>query len=118
MTKEQKSPIDASTVTRREVLNASAAGAIVLGTLMPTDAAQAAATAAPYRSPRSKPASSDYDVIVIGAGMAGVTAARETSRAGLRTLVLEARNRLGGRTFYSKFAGHDVELGANYLYWL
>jgi monoamine oxidase len=37
------------------------------------------------------------DVVVVGAGMAGVTAARSLVRAGLRVLVLEARQRLGGR---------------------
>lgn len=61
---------------------------------------------------------SDYDVVVIGGGMAGASAARETSKSGLRTLLLEARNRLGGRTFYAPFGDHHIELGANYLYWL
>lgn len=61
---------------------------------------------------------SDYDVVVIGGGMAGASAARETSKAGLRTLLLEARNRLGGRTYYAPFGDHKIELGANYLYWL
>lgn len=60
----------------------------------------------------------DYDVIVIGGGMAGVSAARETTKVGLRTVLLEARNRLGGRTYFAPFGDHKVELGANYLYWL
>ena len=60
----------------------------------------------------------DYDVIVIGGGFAGVTAARDTSRAGLRTLILEARNRLGGRTFTADFAGHKVELGGTWVHWV
>ena len=46
--------------------------------------------------PTSAAKSDDYDVIVIGGGFAGVTAARELSHAGLRTLLLEARHRLGG----------------------
>ncbi len=37
------------------------------------------------------------DVIVIGAGMAGITAARELVRAGFSVVVLEARERIGGR---------------------
>ena len=41
-----------------------------------------------------------YDVIVIGAGFAGVTAARDLASAGRSVLVLEARDRLGGRTWY------------------
>ncbi|MFM8352990.1 MAG: FAD-dependent oxidoreductase, partial [Actinomycetales bacterium] len=39
-----------------------------------------------------------HDVIVIGAGMAGLAAARDLQLAGLRALVLEARDRIGGRT--------------------
>jgi len=39
-----------------------------------------------------------YDVIVVGGGFAGVTAARECALQGRRTLLLEARDRLGGRT--------------------
>ncbi len=62
-------------------------------------------------------ASTDYDVVIIGAGFAGLTAAREVSQRGLKTLVLEARNRLGGRVFTSQFAGYRVELGGNWTYW-
>jgi monoamine oxidase len=39
------------------------------------------------------------DVVVVGAGIAGLVAAREAARAGLTTLVLEARDRVGGRTW-------------------
>jgi len=41
--------------------------------------------------------SDSFDVIVIGAGVAGLNAARELSAAGRRVLVLEARSRVGGR---------------------
>ena len=41
----------------------------------------------------------DPDVIIIGAGMAGLAAARELGRAGLAVCILEARDRVGGRVF-------------------
>jgi nicotine oxidoreductase len=63
--------------------------------------------------------SPDYDVIVIGAGFAGATAARECASRGLRTLVLEARDRLGGRTWTTRLAsGEVVEIGGTYVHWM
>jgi len=59
----------------------------------------------------------DYDTIVVGAGFAGITAARELSQAGQKVLVLEARNRLGGRTFTTEFEGHQIELGGAWIHW-
>lgn len=59
-----------------------------------------------------------YDVIVLGGGFAGVTAARDLSQAGKKVLLLEARNRLGGRTFTSQFAGKQVELGGTWIHWI
>jgi monoamine oxidase len=60
--------------------------------------------------------STEYDVIVIGGGFAGVTAARELRHAGLRTLVLEARNRLGGRTFTARVGEELFELGGTWIH--
>jgi monoamine oxidase len=57
-----------------------------------------------------------YDVVVIGGGFAGVTAARELQHAGLRTLLLEARNRLGGRTFTARVDGELFELGGTWIH--
>jgi len=59
----------------------------------------------------------DYDTIVIGGGFAGITAARETSLRGLKTLLLEARPRLGGRTLTLSLAGHDLDLGGTWVGW-
>ncbi len=57
------------------------------------------------------------DVVVIGGGFAGTSAGRECCKAGLRTVLLEARNRLGGRTFYAKFGDDPVELGGTWIHW-
>jgi monoamine oxidase len=59
----------------------------------------------------------EQDVIVIGGGLAGLTAARELRHAGRNVLVLEARDRLGGRTYTSRLAGRDVELGGAHVHW-
>src|SRR5579864_7248626 len=58
-----------------------------------------------------------YDVIVIGGGFAGVTATRDLSQYGRSVLLLEARDRLGGRTWYRPFADtpHMIELGGQWL---
>lgn len=58
-----------------------------------------------------------YDTIVIGGGFAGVTAARDASQKGLRTLLIEARPRLGGRTFTTRFGGHEVDMGGTWFGW-
>ena len=60
------------------------------------------------------------DVLVLGAGVAGLAAARELDRAGVRTLVLEARARLGGRvhTLHDPAWPHPIELGAEFLHGL
>jgi monoamine oxidase len=53
------------------------------------------------------------DVLVIGGGFAGITAARDLAAAGRSVILLEARPRLGGRTWFRVFtaAGVPVELG-------
>ena len=58
-----------------------------------------------------------YDVIVVGAGFAGVTAARDVGAAGRSVIVLEARDRLGGRTWYRPFSTTTqwVEIGGTWV---
>jgi monoamine oxidase len=68
-------------------------------------------------SPTALDKVTQVDVVVIGGGFAGTTAARECCQAGLRTVLLEARNRLGGRTFYTKFGDDPVELGGTWIHW-
>jgi monoamine oxidase len=58
-----------------------------------------------------------YDVIVVGGGFAGVTAARECALRGRRTLLLEARDRLGGRTWSAVWNGFPIEYGGAWVHW-
>lgn len=55
------------------------------------------------------------DVIVVGAGLAGLTAARELTNAGLEPLVLEARDRPGGRTQAAEIEGVTIDLGGEWV---
>ncbi len=55
-------------------------------------------------------------VIVIGAGMAGLAAANALAHAGIGVTVLEARDRIGGRTHTIDLAGSPVDLGAAWIH--
>jgi monoamine oxidase len=77
------------------------------------------------RFPFAGPRASGPRVIVVGGGFAGLSAAFELSRAGADVLVLEARNRIGGRviTFTDLVPGATVEggaelIGSNHPIWL
>ena len=54
------------------------------------------------------PETASDDVVVVGAGIAGLVAARDLGKRGRRVTVLEARDRLGGRTWTRRVAGTDV----------
>lgn len=59
----------------------------------------------------------DVDVVVVGAGAAGVAAAQELRRLGKRALVLEARGRVGGRVHTDRSLGAPWDAGALYIHW-
>jgi monoamine oxidase len=87
-------------ITRRGLIGGAAAGTAV--TVMP-----AAGQAAP-----KQPSARSADVVVVGAGLAGLTAAREVARQGRSVLVLEAGDRVGGRVLAHTLQGGSYsELG-------
>jgi monoamine oxidase len=90
-------------ITRRKLLAGAAA----------TGAALAVSPTAVARRPKRV---RHVDVAIVGAGLAGLTAARELTRAGHDVCVLEARDRVGGRVLNHTIApGVAVEAGAEFI---
>lgn len=59
----------------------------------------------------------DADVVIVGGGIAGLTAARELRWAGYRCCIVEARERLGGRVLTRRHFGRPRDVGATYVHW-
>jgi monoamine oxidase len=60
---------------------------------------------------------SDLDVVIVGAGAAGLAAARSLLAAGRTVAILEARHRIGGRVWTEPdFCGHPVDHGASFIH--
>jgi len=99
-------------MTRRGLLGAGAAAGALAASGAGADAATRKKTVR-KRKPRSA------DVVVVGAGLAGLMAAREIAAAGRSVLVLEARNRVGGRTLNHDLGpshpGEVVEIGGQWV---
>jgi monoamine oxidase len=55
------------------------------------------------------------DVVVVGAGFAGLSAARELTRLGREVVVVEGRDRVGGRSYTVTLAGVPVDLGGTFV---
>ena len=73
-----------------------------------------------FRDPhwlRLKPASSTVDVAIVGAGAAGIAAARKVAAAGRRYVVIEATDHIGGRCITDTATfGVPYDRGAHWLY--
>ncbi|EED31149.1 putative amine oxidase [flavin-containing] B [gamma proteobacterium NOR5-3] len=102
-----KSPLD-NGLSRRQILVAAASTAAATATL---------GAAAQTSSPRSAVDESVLDVVVIGAGLAGLTAARDLQLAGCESfVVLEGNDRVGGRTLNHHLQnGHYSEAGGQWV---
>lgn len=59
--------------------------------------------------------STNADVVVVGAGFAGLSAARDLVRLGHDVVVLEGRDRVGGRSSTTTIAGTPVDLGGTFV---
>ena len=94
-------------LSRRELIGGGAAAAVAVA--LPE-------TAEARRRPRKRRRRS-ADVVVVGAGLAGLVCARELRRAGKRVIVLEARRRVGGRCYSRAIpgAGDVANLGATFV---
>jgi monoamine oxidase len=62
------------------------------------------------------PTNSPLDILVIGAGIAGLAAAKELKTKGHQVTVLEARNRIGGRLWTDSSLGVPLDLGASWIH--
>jgi monoamine oxidase len=60
------------------------------------------------------------DVLILGAGVAGLASALDLARAGMSVEIIEARDRIGGRIFtkHDLTLNHPVELGAEFVHGL
>lgn len=100
-----------SPITRRAVLTATMSVA--------TEGLVAACTPGGHRASAPAPPQTKPDtksILVVGAGMAGLAAARALVDAGWPVRVLEARDRIGGRVYTVRDWGAPIEMGASWIH--
>jgi monoamine oxidase len=97
--------------TRRDFLKVASIGtasalALSCGVLTPDEESEI----------MTDPLSTSADVLVLGAGIAGLAAARTLTDKGLSVIVLEARDRVGGRMWTDTSLGLPLDLGASWIH--
>ena len=95
-------------LTRREFLRRSG---IVAGGAYPAMLAMGLVPAAPVHPFRLEGSGNGKEVVILGAGLAGLAAAYELSKLGYRCTILEARERAGGRCWSVRRGSVNEEMG-------
>lgn len=111
----RSTPLDRRTVLR---LGATAASLGVAGCSTEADRRTRSMTPRSSTTGRStaSPGAVRFDTVVIGAGVAGLTAARDLQAAGQTVAVVEAADRIGGRVRTDRSLGVPFDLGASWIH--
>jgi len=104
--------MDDARISRRRFVAAAAAAAAAATAGSADAAAKKRKQRAPKRRGRVR---RREDVVVVGAGLSGLVAARAMARAGHSVAVVEARDRVGGRMLSRQVGGDVVDLGAEFI---
>ena len=104
-----RSRFPGSRLSRRKLMLASAAS------LVPAVGGKPALAQSATPGPASSGDLSDYDVIIIGAGLAGMGAGQHLATRGVSTVLLEARDRTGGRCFCDNTFPAPFDFGGQFF---